>query len=499
MIRKSTSHPHLLAAVTLIFVVGALACGGDQSSLGTNPPGGTQIDLSIGTAQSPDTIGEGATVTFTITAKNLGPVDATGVVAGDTLSSGLTYVSSNGSNQTVYSPTSHQWAIGALPVNAVRTLQIIATAKTGTANSWQTNNAGVLAAESDSVLGNNLGVDSVRISTAPPPPPPPPAGNGEPVDPGSGYLWTDSYDNYSSVASMLSSGSCGAGTDAYGLPNAFNTYGTRMTQPNFTNGCDIQNDADGLPIYVLITGRSGSGKALESNIAGSSGGTNQGANWNGPWSAADINNSPAKTVVIQHWFRGRTLNGTGGGPGSIGMKWIEIFGNNNGSNRNVDRLQFSTNGSGNSHWRVNDGPNTSGFARTLQPIGPYLDHADATNGFGKLMDDGQWHRITYLYKANTSSTYQHTGGTSPANETYSGTSSRDGRLAMWVDGHKVLDYSQATVGVTPPGGTGPWCYQSDVDWIPAKFYFQRIQYPGTNNDTRVSWIWNSDDLKVWEF
>jgi hypothetical protein len=30
-------------------------------------------------------------------------------------------------------------------------------------------------------------------------------------------------------------------------------------------------------------------------------------------------------------------------------------------------------------------------------------------------------------------------------------------------------------------------------------YFQRIQYPGTNNDTQVSWKWDSDDLKVWQF
>jgi hypothetical protein len=317
----------------------------------------------------------------------------------------------------------------------------------------------------------------------------------EPADPGSGYLWSEDYDRYTSVASMFSTGNCAAGTDAAGMPAASVAYGNRRTEPNFTDGCHLQTNADGLQVYQLITGRTGTGKAIRSNIAGAPAGVNQGANWNGPWNAADINNSVTKTVVLQHWFRASV----GGGPGPVGMKWIEVFVNDAGSQvrssggQKVIRLQWSTNGGGGSQWRVNDGPNTSGFDRTLQPIGPYLDH-----GTGKL-NDGNWHRATYLFKANTTSTYFHTGGTNTANETYTGTSSRDGRLAMWVDDVKVLDYSQATVGVTPTGGTGPWCYQSDVDWIPTGTFFQRIQYPGTNNDTRASWVWDSDDMKVWQF
>jgi hypothetical protein len=314
-----------------------------------------------------------------------------------------------------------------------------------------------------------------------------PPTDAEPADPGSGYLWQENYDRYTSVPSMFSTGNCSAGSDAYGMAAAATVYGNRRTEPNFTDGCNIGRNGDGDYIYELVTGRGGSGKAIHCNIAAG----NQGCNWNGPWSDADINNSVSRTVVIQHWFRASP----GGGPGPVGMKWIEVW-TGGSSSRAVQRLQWSTNGAGNSHWRVNDGPNTSGFARTLQPIGPYLDHAG--NGYAAL-NDGNWHRVTYLFRANTTSTYNHTGGTSPANETYTGTSSRDGRLAMWVDGHKVLDYQQALVGVTPPGGSGPWCYQSDVDWIPNGVYFQRIQYPGTNNDTQVSWKWDSDDLRVWQF
>src|SRR5690349_17456716 len=134
MVRKSTSIPRSLIRVSMLLIIVAvgagLACGGDSSGLGTTP-GGPQVDLSIASAQNPDTIPEGGTVAFTVTVKNLGTVDATGVIAGDTLASGLTYVSSSGSNNTVYSSTTRQWLIGTLPAGAVRTLTISATAKTG--------------------------------------------------------------------------------------------------------------------------------------------------------------------------------------------------------------------------------------------------------------------------------------------------------------------------------------------------------------------------------
>jgi hypothetical protein len=33
---------------------------------------------------------------------------------------------------------------------------------------------------------------------------------------------------------------------------------------------------------------------------------------------------------------------------------------------------------------------------------------------------------------------------------------------MWIDGVKIVDVSAAAAGVTPPGGTKPWCTQAEV-------------------------------------
>ena len=58
-------------------------------------------------------------------------------------------------------------------------------------------------------------------------------------------------------------------------------------------------------------------------------------------------------------------------------------------------------------------------------------------------------------------------------------------------------YLHACVGVTPSGGTNPWCYQSDVDWIPhaAGTY---LEFPSVINDSAMSWTIDHDDLKVWQ-
>ena len=56
----------------------------------------------------------GETVTYTLTADNLGPNDATGVVVSDTLPAGVTYVSNDGG--AAYDGVNHvvTWTIGAL-------------------------------------------------------------------------------------------------------------------------------------------------------------------------------------------------------------------------------------------------------------------------------------------------------------------------------------------------------------------------------------------------
>ena len=68
----------------------------------------------------------GSVVTFTITASNAGPADATGVVATDQLQAGFTYVSSSATVGS-YDPGTGLWTIGNLANGATQTLTIAAT------------------------------------------------------------------------------------------------------------------------------------------------------------------------------------------------------------------------------------------------------------------------------------------------------------------------------------------------------------------------------------
>ena len=68
----------------------------------------------------------GANVTFTITASDLGPSDATGVAITDALPSGLTFVSATPSQGT-YVPGTGVWSIGSILFGTSKTLSIVAT------------------------------------------------------------------------------------------------------------------------------------------------------------------------------------------------------------------------------------------------------------------------------------------------------------------------------------------------------------------------------------
>lgn len=80
-----------------------------------------------------------------------------------------------------------------------------------------------------------------------------------------------------------------------------------------------------------------------------------------------------------------------------------------------------------------DGPNGSGNQAT-QPLGPYLRTLK-----------GSWARFTASYKPHASA------------------GNKNGHLRMWINGVKVVDLSQAAVGVTPDGGEKTFCTQVHVD------------------------------------
>ena len=86
----------------------------------------TDTNLSITKTASSLSPGVSSTITFTLTAANLGPSNSTSVVANDLLASGYTFVSATPSVGSYISGTG-VWTIGALANGATATLLITAT------------------------------------------------------------------------------------------------------------------------------------------------------------------------------------------------------------------------------------------------------------------------------------------------------------------------------------------------------------------------------------
>ncbi|WP_165869126.1 DUF11 domain-containing protein, partial [Thiogranum longum] len=119
----------------------------------------TSADLAVTKGVDNSNPAEGGTITYTVTATNNGPLDATGVVLSDILPAGLAYVSDDSGG--AYDSGTGAWSVGSLPNGNLATLNITATVNTGTAGSTLTNTASVSALnEPDPVAGN----DSASVS-----------------------------------------------------------------------------------------------------------------------------------------------------------------------------------------------------------------------------------------------------------------------------------------------------------------------------------------------
>ena len=297
------------------------------------------------------------------------------------------------------------------------------------------------------------------------------AGEGEPTDPGSGYLWEDDFDRYASSTAMMA---C--------PPNQYTTEAPYFTStvPNHATCGDPAASK-----YQLTTGRGGSGNALRSVYAADPSHNQQSLAWLSPWWGTGIDFG--YSFVVRFWMR----IGNGQSYAPLGGKFFEAFWASGASGR----IQWGHGATANRwHWVLGDNAGPAQFDRCFQPVGPY---------WYDLNDGTTWVQVTLLFKANTSSSYVSNSGETWGSNNYTGTSSQDGRVAMWVQGTKIMDCSQDTVGVTPPGGENPWCYQSDVDSIPGQSGTnsiggcQSFQFPEVANGTDDGLTIDHDDLKVW--
>ncbi|WP_147277700.1 Ig-like domain-containing protein, partial [Flavobacterium glaciei] len=110
---------------------------------------------NVGLVKEIDRIGPlvGSNVTFTLTASNAGPSEATGVVVTDQLPSGYAYVSDNGGTATAEASGLVTWTIGTLANGANATLTITATVL---ATGDYGNTATITATEADPDTDDNI-------------------------------------------------------------------------------------------------------------------------------------------------------------------------------------------------------------------------------------------------------------------------------------------------------------------------------------------------------
>jgi uncharacterized repeat protein (TIGR01451 family)/gliding motility-associated-like protein len=140
------------------------ATGNNTTLLLTPVPTAGKADVSIAVAVNPQTPSTGATVTFTITATNNGPSNATNVTVADLLSTGYTYLSSSAGTGS-YSSSTGIWTIGSLANGASASLTVSATVKAPASGIYYNNYASVSAAEKDPKPDNNSSSVSPLIGT----------------------------------------------------------------------------------------------------------------------------------------------------------------------------------------------------------------------------------------------------------------------------------------------------------------------------------------------
>jgi uncharacterized repeat protein (TIGR01451 family) len=118
-------------------------------------------DISITKAVDNTNPAVGNTINYTLTATANGPATSTGVVATDTLPSGLTFVSAT-SSEGFYASSTGAWTIGDMSASSTAILDIVAMVNSGTAGDTITNTATV--GESASTTDNDLANNSSSVS-----------------------------------------------------------------------------------------------------------------------------------------------------------------------------------------------------------------------------------------------------------------------------------------------------------------------------------------------
>jgi uncharacterized repeat protein (TIGR01451 family) len=125
-----------------------------------------QADLSLAMSDSPDPVGSGAPLAYTIQVTNLGPSASSGMTVTDTLPPQLTFVSATpGSPTCTFASGTVTCDLGALAPAAVHTLTVHVTVNTGVLGPIS-NTAAVAGNETDPVPGNDSDTETTQVIVA---------------------------------------------------------------------------------------------------------------------------------------------------------------------------------------------------------------------------------------------------------------------------------------------------------------------------------------------
>ena len=121
-------------------------------------------DLSLSNGEDNTSPSVGATVTFTVTLTNNGPLDDTGIIVTDIVPAGLTYLSSV-ADQGTYDAATGDWTIGSVANGASATLTLKVTVNTGTATQKITSTAKITHSDQpDGDTSDNTSATQVNIA-----------------------------------------------------------------------------------------------------------------------------------------------------------------------------------------------------------------------------------------------------------------------------------------------------------------------------------------------
>ena len=120
-------------------------------------------DLSLSNGEDNTSPSVGATVTFTVTLTNNGPLDDTGIIVTDIVPAGLTYLSGV-ADQGTYDAATGDWTIGSVANGDSATLTLKVTVNTGTATQKITSTAKIKHSDQpDGDTSDNTSATQVNI------------------------------------------------------------------------------------------------------------------------------------------------------------------------------------------------------------------------------------------------------------------------------------------------------------------------------------------------